>query len=83
MFAVACSDHYGYRCDTGACVRTGTWCNGVVDCPDASDEKDVYCRQQGMWATAIAINPLNLAYCCHMHTAINCILCQTGLSRHL
>jgi len=47
LAVVACSERYGYRCKSGVCVRTGSWCDGVVDCPDASDEIQQNCRQQG------------------------------------
>jgi len=48
---VECSERYGYRCESGVCVRTGSWCDGTVDCPDASDERQEKCRQQGTRST--------------------------------
>ncbi|XP_073334998.1 enteropeptidase [Pagrus major] len=29
-----------FRCQTGSCIHGDGYCNGVVDCPDASDEAD-------------------------------------------
>lgn len=28
------------RCQDGACVPYAAWCNQMIDCPDASDEKN-------------------------------------------
>jgi len=47
LLVLACSELYGYRCQSGVCVRTSTWCDGVVDCPDASDEVQEHCQKQG------------------------------------
>lgn len=52
-------------CKDGSCVATSAWCNQVIDCADASDEKgcSTYLSPDGEFAsqlTPIKINKLNM-----------------------
>ena len=29
-----------FRCENDYCIHVTKWCNGVIDCPDTSDEVD-------------------------------------------
>uniref|UniRef100_A0A0A9X779 Serine protease nudel n=1 Tax=Lygus hesperus TaxID=30085 RepID=A0A0A9X779_LYGHE len=61
-------------CDTGECVESEQWCDGITHCVDSSDEARCSCRKR------IPIHKICDGYkdCPHGEDEIGCTWCPTG-----